>query len=181
MLRGAGLDFTAHAADLDEASIIQNMQQVHASIPDIAAALARQKALAVAAQHPDALVIGSDQILEFHGEILSKALSTDEAAEKLKRLRGHDHHLISAVSIAMNDQILWDTHDQATLHMHDFDDTFLQQYLSRAGEALTSAVGGYWLEDVGAWLFREVKGDYFTILGMPLLPLLSYLKEAHCD
>lgn len=172
MLRAAGLEFEIRPAEIDE-SVAQSS---NAPPSEVAQELARAKALHVAAGHPDALVIGSDQILECEGQILTKAANKDEAREKLKTLRGKTHSLISAVTLAKNDEILWQQTGNAFLTMHNFNDDFLESYIERAGEALTRSVGAYELESTGVQLFETIKGDYFTILGMPLLPLLTYLR-----
>ncbi|MCB1720193.1 MAG: septum formation protein Maf [Alphaproteobacteria bacterium] len=177
MLRAAGLNFETRPANLDEAAIMAGALKDGKNPDEIATLLAIEKARSVCAQIPGALVIGSDQILECTGKILSKAANKNEAHEKLKSLRGKTHRLISAVCVAQNDKILWKTTQSAELTMYDFDDNFLQQYMECAGEALTRSVGAYELESLGAQLFDKIEGDYFTILGMPLLPLLKYLRE----
>ncbi len=174
MLRGAGLVFDVIPADIDE-SIIQN--DPAKSPQQKAFELARAKALAVSAQNADALVIGGDQVLEMEGEIFSKAGDKNEALEKLRRLSGKTHRLISAVALAKGSEIIWSHSDEVKLHMRGLDENFLQDYAAKAGEALTRAVGGYELESHGSWLFERIEGDYFTVLGMPLLPLLGRLKE----
>src|SRR5262249_1772049 len=119
-----------------------------------------------------------DQILECDGQLLSKAKTIEEAKEKLKFLRGKTHRLISAVTIIWDHEIIWTYSDQAELTMDDFSDEFLEQYCALAGEkALTSSVVAVQIEGRGSWIFTSVKGDYFTILGLPLLPLLQYLKN----
>jgi len=179
MLDQVDLTYKAIPANVDEPSILHELQAQNAA-PDVAAKeLSCAKALAVSQQNPEALVIGSDQILECEEQMLSKSASRDEALEKLKLLRGKTHTLISGVAVALAGEILWQTSDQAFLTMHDLDDKFLNGYADEATEALTSAVGGYYLESHGAWLFSQVKGDYFTILGMPLLTLLTYLRTEH--
>jgi septum formation protein len=173
MLRSAGLSFEIIPAHLNEESLLAKAQQ-RGTLP--AQYLAQQKALTIAAQNPDALVIGSDQILEFRGEILSKAPDSETAIARLKTMAGQAHTLTSAVSVALNNEILWSAQDEAHLTMYKQTDIFWENYRSRAGEALTSSVGGYWIEDIGAWLFECIDGNYFTVLGMPLLPLLYYLR-----
>ena len=175
MLRGAKLDFEIIPADIDETTL----QQSDGSPADIAQQLAQQKALFVAQQNPNALVIGSDQVLEFEEQLLSKSENADEAIDKLKAMSGKTHTLISAATLAKGDQILWSHTDQATMTMNHLTKDDLLRYKQTAGEALTASVGGYWLEDIGAWLFQSIQGDYFTILGMPLLPLLHELRTAH--
>lgn len=179
MLHGAGLSFMSKPADLDEETLIKSLQERSTPLAEIPESLAQAKALAISQQTPNALVIGSDQILEFDGRILSKSATPAEAIEKLKTMSGKSHRLFSGVALARNNEILWSTTDQATLKMHSFDDEFWAAYESKAGVALTTSVGGYWLEDIGSWLFEKIKGDHFTILGMPLLPLLGYLRHHH--
>ncbi len=176
MLRGASLEFEIHPADLDEDTITKTQCDAGASPQEIAKILANEKASSVAKQFPDALVIGSDQILQCDGSMLTKASNKNEAREKLKPLRGKTHDLISSVSVAKNDEILWSDTQCAFLTMHNFDDEFLETYIEVAGEALTRSVGAYELESTGVQLFESIEGDYFTILGMPLLSLLTYLR-----
>ncbi len=177
MLRATGLDFEAFPADLDEDSIKKEQLKTEASPQDIARILACEKALLIANKFPDALVIGSDQILQYEDKIMDKAANIEEAREKLTILRGKTHNLISAVTVVKNDEILWQDVQSAFLTMHDFNDQFLEAYIEEAGEALTRSVGAYELESIGAQLFESIEGDYFTILGMPLLPLLTYLRQ----
>lgn len=177
MLQSAGLEFGVQPADIDETSVITSLHG--SSAQSIAAALAQAKALKIAQDNPDALVIGSDQILECEGQMFEKAKDADEARLKLQTLRGKTHTLISAVCVARGNKILFEAGDEAQLTMHDFDDAFLEGYIAAAGNVLTSCVGAYALEQSGAWLFNDIKGNYHTILGMPLLPLLGYLRETH--
>lgn len=175
MLKNAGLAFQAIPADIDEAAL--KTQNADVTPKELAALLAEEKALHISKQNTDAIVIGSDQILECEGEILSKAEDEAAAKEKLLNLRGKTHHLISAVSIAKAGQTLWQHSDIAMLTMQDFDETFLQAYCAKAGDALTHNVGAYAVEGIGVHLFESIEGDYFTILGMPLLPLLTVLRK----
>lgn len=177
MLRSCGLEFEAYPADLDEQALIRDSHSDNDS--HIAARLAAAKAEAISAKFPDALVIGSDQILECDGQILSKAADKNEAREKLIFLRGKTHRLISAVALAKGSEVIWQHSDQVSLTMHNFDDAFLDSYIDNAGDALTACVGAYEFEGLGAQLFEKIEGDYFTILGMPLLPLLNYLRSEH--
>lgn len=179
MLRGAGLAFEAIPAHIDERALTQDLTAIAAQSDEISVRLAAGKALALSAKHPDALVIGSDQILTFDGQILHKAGAAQEAINRLKAMQGREHYLTSAVVVARGNKVLWQHSDSAYLQMGFFDDHFWQRYQARAGAALTQAAGGYWLEDVGSWLFDEIRGQYFTILGMPLLPLLHYLRTQH--
>lgn len=177
LLEKAGLTFECLPADLDE----RKLEEEHAtkSPEDLAIVLAQEKAQHISSMYPDALVIGADQLLEFEGQIFSKAANIEDARNKLKAMRGRTHHLISAVSIAKNGEVLWSVSDKASLTMRDFDDAFLDNYIQQAGDALTKNVGAYALEGLGVQLFEDIKGDYFTILGMPLLALLKQLNERY--
>ena len=175
MLQNAGLDFEAIPADLDESGIIKAQQNV--APESLAQTLAKAKAIHVAQLNPNAITIGSDQILVYNGQIFEKASNKNAAREKLKTLRGKTHQLISSVAVAKGSNVLWQTNDRADLTMRDFDDAFLARYIKAAGDDLTNCVGGYALEKSGITLFSDIKGNYHTILGMPLLPLLAYLQD----
>lgn len=177
MLRQAGLNFSVLPAQIDESALLDG----RADDPPAEKALflAREKALNVSRENIDALVIGSDQILCLGEVIFSKATSREDALGKLKMLSGRTHRLISAVAVARNGKILWDHSDHADLTMRVLDEDSLRRYADFAGDALTSCVGAYQIEGAGAWLFSKVAGDFFTIMGMPLLPLLGYLYEEH--
>ena len=176
MLEGAGLSFECTPANIDEAAIKSDLEEKKAPPEDIASILAYEKALAVSKKYPEALVIGSDQILVFENEILSKAEDEEHALQKLMRLQGKTHRLISSVCVFQNEHMLWDYADHASLTMHELSDQFLTDYCAKAGDVLTICVGAYALEAQGSWLFSKIEGDFYTILGMPLLPLLSYLR-----
>ncbi len=174
MMRNAGLDFEICPAEIDEGEIFNRES---GSPEEKAQELARAKAKHVASSNKDAIVIGSDQILALDNEIFAKAPDKEAALQKLKSLRGKTHRLISAVSLVRAEEVIWETYETAHLHMHDLDDAFLENYCARAGNALTSCVGAYALESHGSWLFQRIEGDYFTVLGMPLLPLLTALRQ----
>lgn len=176
MLTKAGITFEIIPANIDESTI---QDDPSLSPENKALKLAEAKALAVSANHEGALIIGSDQILDCEGTVFSKAETPEQAAEKLRDLRGKTHRLISGVAIVKDGEILWRDMGGADLTMHDFDDAFLADYMDAAGDALTSCVGSYALEEYGSWLFSDIKGDVFTILGMPLMPLLKYLNNEH--
>lgn len=176
MLRNTGLEFKVIPAKIDEREIENNANY---EPQDIAMHLARVKALSVAKEYPDSLVIGSDQVLIFENSLIHKAKTREEARLKLQSLRGKKHFLVSAVSIAKAGMILFDAIDSAELTMYDFNDNFLENYLDEASQDILSCVGSYALEGAGRKLFSEVKGDFNTILGMPIDKLLSYLKEYH--
>lgn len=176
MLKNAGLKFEVIPANLDERAI----EEKFSGDPQrVTRELARQKAIAIADQNIDALVIGSDSTVDFRGQCLSKANNKQEALEKLMMLSGRTHHLISSVSVAKGRTIMWDATEVATLTMRKFDEAFARDYLEKIGDAATSCVGAYQLEALGPWLFEKIEGDYFTILGLPLVKLLSYLQDYH--
>lgn len=177
MLKEAGLSFEIKPADLDEEAIIYAAWQDKKTIEDITETLAAAKTKTVSEKYSDSLVIGSDQTLEFDGNILSKAKNKEEAFEKLKALQGKTHRLISSVAVAQGEEILFSTTDTAALTMHNLTDEQLQAYMESDPEALTSCVGAYKIEGAGVSLFSEVNGNHFTIMGMPLDPLLAFLKE----
>ena len=168
LLRGAGLSFKIIPAEIDERAY-----------PEDALTLAREKALAVSQQHKGALVIGADQILQFEGKVLHKAKTADEALDKLRALSGRTHRLVSGAAVARDGEILWSDVAQADMTMRVLDEDFLSLYKAAAGDALTSCAGGYALEGAGAWLFEKVEGEHSTVLGLPLLPLLGFLKTLY--
>lgn len=176
MLKNAGLTFESIPANLDERAIEAKFM---GDPQRLTRELARQKAIAIADKNIDALVIGSDSTVEFRGQSLSKAENRQEALEKLMMLSGRTHHLISSVSVAKGRTIMWDATEVATLTMRKFDQSFAETYLDKIGSAAMSCVGAYQLEALGPWLFEKIEGDYFTILGLPLVKLLSYLQDYH--
>lgn len=181
MLAAAGVTFSVRAADIDEAAMRASLVAEHGDdiVPpeDVAEILAIAKAEAVSALDPDALVIGADQVLAFHAEIFAKPGDVATAATQLRRLRGATHRLYSAVAVVRGGEMVFAHVDTAYLTMREFTDQFLESYLSGAGEEVTSTVGAYQLEGAGIQLFEAIDGDYFTILGMPLLPLLGELRR----
>ncbi len=180
MLTAAGLKFECVPAKIDEAAIKAEMLRETPNIEasDVAARLAAAKAMAVSAQFPDALVIGSDQVLALRNRIFSKAGTLAEAKAVLEQLRGRTHELVSGAALAKGGEILWETIDSAELTMRNFSDEFLTMYLDHAGDRILGSVGCYELEGFGLQLFETVDGDYFTILGMPLLALLAELRNS---
>jgi septum formation protein len=173
ILRDAGVAFQVQPAHVDE-------ETVKASGGDgaaVAAKLAELKALRVSSSHPEALVLGADQVLVCDGKLLSKADTLAEAAAQLKFLRGRPHTLISALALAREGAVIWRLSDEARLTVRDFSDAFLDDYLSAEGDVMLGSVGCYRLESLGAQLFESVQGDYFSILGLPLIPLLAILRE----
>lgn len=175
MLARAGLDFQSIKAQINE----RELEQSWGLLPphELAARLASAKAREVSARYPDAFVIGSDQVLAMGEDILSKAQDKNEAVEKLKQLRGQTHMLTSAVCLIRGQKVVWQTEQRAYLTMKNFSDDFLARYAESAGSVLTDCVGAYAIEGTGIRLFEKIDGDYFTILGMPLLPLLIALEK----
>lgn len=179
MLQSAGLTFGIVPADVDEAAIRSSLfaKDPEIGAEEIAGALAAAKAEAVSAGHQDALVIGSDQILALGPETIHKSRSLEEARATLTRLGGSLHHLHSAVALAVNGKSSWSHVECAAMTMRHFSPEWLDGYLSRAGDDVLGSVGCYHYEGLGVQLFEDVAGDHFTILGMPLLPLLAELRR----
>ncbi|TCP61133.1 septum formation protein [Rhodovulum bhavnagarense] len=175
LLARSGLVFDAVPARVDEEAIRQGLEAEHAGPEDIAEALATFKARKVAEKDPSALVIGCDQILVHRGTILGKPGSLDEARAQLCRLRGGQHQLLSAVVIYDDLQPLWRHIGTVTLTMRPFSDAFVEAYLDRNWASVRDAVGAYKLEEEGVRLFTSIEGDYFDVLGIPLLPLLTFM------
>ncbi len=177
LLRGAGIDFQIDAADLNEAAIREALRADGGDAAAAAAALADEKAIQVSRRHRGALVIGADQILDCQGEWFDKPLDVQRARTDLLALRGRDHRQCSAVSVARDGETLWRHGEAARLTMRRFSDAFLSDHLAAAGDAVLTSAGAYQLEGPGVQLFSAIEGDYFTILGLPLLPLLDYLRR----
>lgn len=176
VLDGAGVPFEAASAGVDEDATKVRLLAAGAVPKAIAEALAEEKALAVSTVRAG-LVIGADQTLEFEGGLYDKVDSLAAARERLKALRGKPHQLHSAVVVASAGRPIWRETVSATLMMRDFSDAFLEAYLAEEGEAALGSVGCYRLEGPGAQLFSAIEGDYFAILGLPLLGLLELLRR----
>jgi septum formation protein len=177
LLRNAGLSVETVPARIDEDTIRPALEADGASPRDIADALAEMKAARVSARHPQALVIGCDQVLEFEGRAFGKPQDAAELRRQLETLRGHTHRLLSAMVVYQGGQPLWRHVGVARLTMRPVSDAWLTGYLGRNAADLMDSVGGYKLESEGVQLFSQIEGDYFTILGLPLLPLLSWLAQ----
>lgn len=175
LLRNAGLEFRVDVARIDEAAIKDALLAEDAPPRDIADTLAEMKARKIADKHPGAMVIGCDQVLAFGKTILSKPTSPEDAAEQLRALRGHQHMLLSAVVIYEDGKPIWRHVGQVRLRMRDVSDEYLAGYISRNWDDIRHSVGAYQLEGEGVRLFHSISGDYFHVLGLPLLELLAFL------
>lgn len=175
LLRNAGLEFRVDVARIDEAAIKDALLAEAAPPRDIADTLAEMKARKIADKHPGAMVIGCDQVLAFGKTILSKPTSPEDAAEQLRALRGHQHMLLSAVVIYEDGKPIWRHVGQVRLRMRDVSDEYLAGYISRNWDDIRHSVGAYQLEGEGVRLFHSISGDYFHVLGLPLLELLAFL------
>lgn len=175
VLKHAGVDFTVRSPLADEARLKKTLGV--AKPEDIAMALAEAKARSVSEPESLDLVIGADQVLELAGEVFDKPRDLTEARAHLSALRGKTHELHSALACARGGKIIWRCASTARLTMRSFSQAFLDSYLTRMGGEATRSVGAYKLEGEGIQLFEKVEGDYFTILGLPLLPLLAFLRE----
>lgn len=175
MLEAAGIPVEIEPADIDERALERNAP---GAADDVATMLAREKARAVAARRPDRFVVGADQTLALGQKRFSKPANRAAARTQLQELRGRTHELHSAVALVRNDAVLFEFSDTARLSMRAFSDDFLDVYLEEIGTAAIASVGGYQLEGTGIQLFERVEGDYFTILGLPLFPVLVFLRSA---
>ncbi|MCA4919016.1 MAG: septum formation protein Maf [Roseomonas sp.] len=177
VLEGAGLRFETRVAGVDEAAIKEAAQAEGIPAQDAALMLADAKAARVAAKAPEALVIGADQLLVCDGVWFDKPPDMTAARGHLQRLRGRQHELVTALVCHRGGQRIWQHVAKPRLTMRDFSDAFLEAYLAAEGEALLSSVGAYRLEGHGAQLFDRIEGDQPAILGLPLLPLLGFLRQ----
>lgn len=179
MLEAAGLSFEVVVADVDEAALKQALVSrcPRPQAAEVAQALARAKAEAVSGRHPEALVIGADQVLALGDELFDKPGDAAAARSQLARLRGNTHRLVSAVALAQGGHVLWHHADEATLAMRAFSDAFLDSYIADAGPGIHRIVGAYEIEGPGIQLFDRVCGDHFTIIGLPLVALLAELRS----
>jgi len=179
LLRGAGLRFRQEPAAIDERALEAAALQRNGSLDAgaLAALLAAEKARAVSRLHPGALVIGADQVTACEGQLLHKPSDTDTARKQLKQLRGRVHSVNAGVAVAVAGETRWRHVERAHLRMRDFSDEFLDAYIASEDPVLFTCVGAYRIEGLGIQLFSHIDGDHFSIIGLPLLPLLGYLRE----
>ena len=175
VLEGAGVPFEVAVAGVDEEAVKAGLLAAGATPREVADALAELKAIRVSRSRPE-LVVGADQTLEFEGRLYDKAETMEAARTRLKALRGKPHKLHSAVVVARDGEAIWREVKSATLWVRPFSEAFLDAYLEAEGETLLDSVGCYRLEGPGVQLFERIEGDYFTILGLPMLGLLDFLR-----
>lgn len=176
LLQNAGVKFSAVAPLVDERQLVAN--HPHWPPDAVSRNLAAAKSLDVSIRYPEALVIGADQVLAHNGAIYTKPLNVADCKRQLSELRGQAHQLISSVACSRGGVVMWELSDSATLTMRNFSDDFLDDYINKNSMNCLTSVGGYQIEGPGLQLFDAIDGNYFTILGLPLLPLLDHLRAA---
>ena len=177
LLKNAGVKFSAKSADIDERQVEEPLLKAGLGGQDVAEVLAIAKATEISKSNVDAYVIGCDQTLSLEGELLHKVQNMKEAQARLLALSGKKHQLNAAVSLVRNGEVLWSHIEVATITFRKLDPGFIGRHLSDAGEKVLSSVGAYQVEGIGVQLFEKVEGDYFSIIGLPILPLLTELRK----
>ncbi len=175
LLRNAGIEVVVHPARIDEEMIRQSLQAEGAGPREVADALAEAKALKLSRKYPEALVLGCDQVAELDRDILSKPDTPDTAQAQLTRLSGKTHRLLSVAVICHEGKPIWRHVGTVRLTMRDLSSDYIAEYVTRNWDSIRWAVGAYKLEEEGVRLFSHIEGDYFTVLGLPLMELISYL------
>lgn len=176
ILKNAGLAFETYPAKIDEELLIMSLKAENANGRDISDALAEEKAKKVSNKYPDSIVLGCDQVLEFENTIFSKPVTEQEAVEQLSRLSGQSHRLLSALVLYEAGKPVWRHIGLVNMTMRNLSDTYIRNYVSRNWQSIRHSVGAYKLEEEGVRLFSKIEGDYFTILGLPIIELLTYLE-----
>lgn len=177
LLAEAGIEVLVDPASIDEAPIKAEARRNHRDASECAQLLAETKAMSIAPRHPGGLILGADQMLECDAQWFDKPADIDDARHQLQALNGRQHALVSAVTVVRDGKVLWRAVDRSLLTMRHFSEVFLEHYLSVMGKRVLATVGGYELEGLGAQLMTRIEGDYFAILGLPLLPLLEFLRR----
>lgn len=177
MLEAAGIEIEIAVPAIDEPELMASLKESGASVERAAEVLAEMKARRVAPRFPGRPVLGCDQMLECDGRWLDKARDRTHARDQLQLLRGRAHHLITSAVLVRDETRIWHHTDKAEMRFRDFSDSFLDFYIGAAGQEILQSVGAYQLEGLGAQLFERIEGDFFTILGLPLLPVLAILRE----
>ncbi|MBX4907484.1 MULTISPECIES: Maf-like protein [Rhizobium] len=177
LMENAGLSFEAHPAEIDERAVEAPLEKAAAKPDTVACILAKAKAEDVSTRFPESLVIGSDQTMSLGDRVFHKPKDMADAANHLRALSGTTHRLNSAIAIVRGGAVLWEYVGHAELTMRPLTEDFIARHLARVGERALSSVGAYQLEGEGIQLFEKIEGDYFTILGLPMLPLLRKLRE----
>ncbi|QTN97865.1 Maf-like protein [Brucella sp. 458] len=180
LLKNAGIEFSTASADIDERAVEAPLYESGATPEDVAQILAEAKAIDVSEKNPGAVVIGCDQTLSLGDEIFHKPQDMEAARRQLLKFSGKTHQLNSAVVLARDGKTLWRHVSIAHMTMRDLDAGFIGRYLGRVGDIALSSVGAYQVEGPGIQLFEKIDGDYFTIVGLPLLPLLAELRREKC-
>ena len=177
LLQNAGVDFTVTSASIDERAIEQPLLEANLEPADIAQVLAEAKAADVSSRNPNALIIGCDQTLSMNDKMFHKPADMKQARQHILNFSGKTHQLNSAIAFVFNQQTIWRHVSVANMTMRILSPEYIGRYMAHAGRSVLNCVGAYQLEEAGVQLFEQIEGDYFTVIGLPLLPLLSQLRS----